>query len=159
MVHVSNYLVLIYGNFPFSDIKKHKNMTFCLDIFFSFFFFTWAAYSVIQRTILVSAVRHYLTAQNVCLVTKLRVTWNISCHLPQINLRKKKTLPLSNLLTIEVCVYVSVPLPPRSDFLFWDLQIIPIDIRVLRESGCTCWRPVCMSGSCFCTRLQILKME
>lgn len=101
--------------------------------------------------------------KKVCLVTPLKVTWHISFYVLQINLRKKKknqTLPLSNLLTIDfVCVYVSVPLAPRSDLLFWDLQIIPSDIRVLSESGCTCWCPACMSGSRFCTRLQILRVE
>lgn len=39
MVLVSNYLVLICWIFPFSNLKEDKNMTFCLDIFFSFFLF------------------------------------------------------------------------------------------------------------------------
>lgn len=74
---------------------------------------------------------------------------------------------ISYVLTIAVCVYVlgcpPTPTPhpplPRSDLLFWDFRMIPVDIRVLSESGCTCMCPVCMSGNCFCTTLQISTVE
>lgn len=41
-------------------------------------------------------------------------------------------------------------------FLF---QNVPIDICVLSESGCTCWCPACIWGSCFCKELQIFTAE
>lgn len=37
----------------------------------------------------------------------------------------------------HLCLCLPPP-PPRSNLLFLDFQIIPIDIRVLSESGCTC---------------------